>query len=439
MNQEQVVLDVPDHDKLHSYPLDQMCEIQGSLKKRSDTDYEKFKARVVSNGFKYPFFVWVDNDGTVYVLDGHGRREFLLRMKQEGVIIPDQFPCVTVSAANKKEAGIELLHLNSQYGQMIGEGLQEFLKRYEIEAVEIANVQIEPVKVSLSSVLEHIEEEVEEVTSGDDEVPEDVPAITKPGDVWTLNGHRLMCGDSTIADSVKHLIAGDCVDMVFTDPPYNVDLKHRGKRPDEIQEWKDDLSSGDFQSFLDAICANIDTFLKPGGSFYMCQGWKYIHLNIMAIMKTNKLLYHQMIVWHKLWPVMGRTDYIKDFELILYGWKKGATHIFNPGRSKDGDVWQIKKDNPNTYLHLTQKPVKVPERAIRNSSKRGEVVLDFFGGSGSSLIASEKAGRNCRLMELNPHYCDVIVSRWIRWLLENDRSGFVLQLNGEDFEYQKLV
>ena len=149
--------------------------------------------------------------------------------------------------------------------------------------------------------------------------------------------------------------------------------------------------------------------------FYICQGWRNFHLNIQSINQTKDLLYHQLLIWHKMWPVFGRTDYSKDFEVIIYGWKVGDKHRFNLTKGGDVDIWQIKKDSPQNYMHLTQKPLEVPMRAITNSSADGDLVLDLFGGSGSTLIACEKLGRRCVAFELDRKYASVIVDRWERF------------------------
>ena len=247
----------------------------------------------------------------------------------------------------------------------------------------------------------------------DDEVPEvnDV-AISKLGDVWLLGNHRLLCGDATKANDYKALLGDELVDMTFTDPPYGVNYansakdKMRGKNRPILN---DNLGS-EFGPFLEAACRNILSVTK--GAVYIAMSSSELD-TLQAAFRAAGGKWSTFIIWAKNTFTLGRADYQRQYEPILYGWKEGADHFWCGARDQ-GDVWNINKPTKND-IHPTMKPVELVERAIRNSSKSRDIVLDPFGGSGTTFIAAEKSGRQARLIELDPKYCDVIVRRWQDW------------------------
>ena len=247
----------------------------------------------------------------------------------------------------------------------------------------------------------------------DDDVPEmsDTP-ISRPGDVWLLGGHRLLCGDSTVAESYDRLLDGAQVDMVFTDPPYNVNYANSAKdkmRGKDRTILNDNLGDG-FYDFL--LAALTPTVAHCRGGIYVAMSSSELDV-LQAAFRAAGGKWSTFIIWAKNTFTLGRADYQRQYEPILYGWPEGATRHWCGDRDQ-GDVWNIKKPQKND-LHPTMKPVELVERAIRNSSRPGNVVLDPFGGSGTTLIAAEKSGRLARLIELDPKYVDVIVRRWQGW------------------------
>ncbi|MCK4342675.1 MAG: chromosome partitioning protein ParB [Phycisphaerae bacterium] len=282
-----------------------------------------------------------------------------------------------------------------------------------------------------------------------DEVPEppDEP-VTQSGDLWILGEHRLLCGDSGSTDDVDRLLDGQPIHLVNTDPPYNVKVEPRSStaiaaglnsHPDLSKKMhhqsfdvargitdpakarkkmrakdrpleNDFVSAEAFDEMLLAWFANAARVLKPGGSFCIWGGYANLG-NYPAPLKAAGLYFSQGIVWDKQHPVLTRKDMMGCFELAFYGWKEGAGHHFF-GPNNATDLWHVKKVNPQSMVHLTEKPVELAVRAIQYSSRPGENVLDLFGGSGSTLIASEQTGRRAFLMELDPLYCDVIAQRF---------------------------
>lgn len=224
--------------------------------------------------------------------------------------------------------------------------------------------------------------------------------------------HRLLCGDSTNLQDVERLMAGEKADMVFTDPPYNADYKSRGSKALLRKGIKNDSMSDEaFEKFIHGFLSNIIAGAKPGSSLYVCCNWKDSYPRFYRIMSASTVNVSACIVWNKGSGGMGWQDYRYQYEFILYGFLKNKSHNWSGGRAQT-DLWDFNRDARSDYTHPTQKPVILIEKAINNSCKTSESVLDLFGGSGSTMIACEKTGRKCRMMELDPIYCDVILQRW---------------------------
>jgi DNA modification methylase len=285
--------------------------------------------------------------------------------------------------------------------------------------------------------------------------PDDVPgapdaATTVAGDIWVLGNHRLMCGDSSKPADLDRLLDGQSIHLVNTDPPYNVKVEPRSNnaivaglssfalpgKADQHDQQSADLnrypeksrathkklrakdrplandfvSDDEFDRLLAAWFGNITRVLIPGGTFYIWGGYANCG-NYPPVLKRCELYFAQAIIWIKEHPVLTRKDFMGNHEWCFYGWKEGAAHRFF-GPANVPDTWSIKKVNPQSMVHLTEKPVELARRAIEFSSRPGENVLDLFGGSGSTLIGAEMTGRRAFLMELDALYCDVIVQRW---------------------------
>ena len=259
-----------------------------------------------------------------------------------------------------------------------------------------------------------IESEPQAIVEDDaPEVDEENEPITKLGDIWQLGEHRLMCGDSTDEKCVTALMDGKLAEMAFTDPPWNVN--YGAVKEDNAQGYKprtilnDFMGTEDFKNFMHKAfhCLNIAS--KDGAMTYVvmsAQEWG----NMMLTLAMNDYHWSSTIIWNKDRLVLSRKDYHTKYEPIWYGWKDGSRLCPLKDR-KQSDVWDIPRPQKSEE-HPTMKPVELVARAITNSSKKGNIVLDLFGGSGTTLIASEQTGRQCRMMELDAKYCDVIVKRW---------------------------
>ena len=263
------------------------------------------------------------------------------------------------------------------------------------------------------------EEEEKEGLTDPDEVPE-VPAdpVTQPGDLWILGEHRLLCGDSTKAEDMERLMDGKLADLWLTDPPYNVALgmnesveeaKRRNRRTDGKVVQNDEMSDSEFRQFLCLAYGAANDALRKGAAFYIWHADSEGY-NFRGAARDTGWQVRQCLIWTKSSLVMGRQDYHWQHEPCLYGWTPGAGHTWNSDR-KQSTLLQFDKPSRSSE-HPTMKPVELVEYCMGNSSTKGEIVLDSFLGSGSTLIAAEKTGRKCYGMELDPKYCDVIVKRW---------------------------
>ena len=250
---------------------------------------------------------------------------------------------------------------------------------------------------------------------GEDDIPEKVEPRTKPGDVYRMGRHRLMCGDSTLIDNLEKLMEGKKADLWLTDPPYGVAYESSGRRGKDNQHAEiknDSMPLEEMGEFWTSVATNalLSTTDKSSYYWFACQGGdQMMMMMMMSIGRANWKVRHELI-WVKDQMVFGRSDYHYKHEPILYGWKKDGTHEWHSDRKQTS---VLNFDRPKkSEEHPTMKPVELVEYLIGNSTSPGQLVLDTFGGSGTTMIAAEKSNRTANLMELEPKYCDVIVTRW---------------------------
>ena len=255
--------------------------------------------------------------------------------------------------------------------------------------------------------------------SDEDAVPEPPEEpISKPGDLWILGEHRLLCGDSTNLEDVERLMDGEQADMVFTDPPWNVNYGtnlNGGKYKDRTI-LNDHMKQDEWATFVSDVCGCLNVASKPGAIVYLvmsAQEWPQIDKGL----RDADFHWSSTIIWAKDTLVLSRKDYHTQYEPIWYGWKNGSARLVEVADRKQSDLWEVERPKVSE-LHPTTKPIELVERAVNNSSHGRDLVLDLFGGSGSTLIACQKNGRKARLMELDPKYCDVIVKRWEQYTSE---------------------
>ena len=369
--------------------------------RKNDQSVDKVVNSIKEFGFKVPIVIDKNN----VIVCGHTRYKAAKKLGLKAV------PCVV--ADDLTEEQIKAYRLADNKVSELAEWDIDLLGE---ELDGIFDIDMSDFGFDLS------EEEEEETEVIEDEVPEEVEPVAKIGDIWQLGRHRLMCGDSTSITDVEKLMNGNKADMVFTDPPYGIDYsggRSQVVRDKEYGKLKNDDLQGEE---LGKLICNVFNFNKKEADVYICVSPIMQKPFLDYIEQRGKEL-NAVIVWDKKQPGLGYMAYRRQCEFILF--VKGKP--FKKGDTTDFDLWSISRDDATTYVHGTQKPVGVSARAIKNSSKQDDNVLDFFGGSGSTLIACEQLDRNCYMMELDPHYVDVIIDRW-----ESFTGEKAVLLNGQD-------
>jgi DNA modification methylase len=403
-----------------------------------ERDLERLKHQLLRLGVYKPLVCCLEK-GKYTVLGGNMR---IRALKEIGV---KEIEISIVNAKTEKEKIEYALSDNDRVGyyeeDVLAALLQPHLAKLELDdfRVDIGHA------VDLKSILEDYCPDFDESANTLPEI-DDSPAYTKRGEIFQLGRHRLMCGDSGNAGDLDQLLVGSRIQLVNTDPPYNVKLeprsknailmarakgkmshhqafdaaRHRQKKAAKVTVRAKDrplendfVSESEFNALLRAWFGSIARVLDPGRAFYIWGGYANC-ANYPSALKETGLFFSQAIIWVKEHPVLTRKDFMGNHEWCFYGWREKAAHkFFGPANAKD--VWIVKKVNPQSMVHLTEKPVELAERAIEYSSVRKDNVLDLFGGSGSTLIAAEKSGRNAFLMEIDPKYCDVIIQRFAKF------------------------
>lgn len=343
-------------------------------------------------GFKNPCIIDKNN----VLVAGHTR---VLACKKLGIT---KVPCIV--ADDLTEDQIKAFRIADNSSAQVAEwDIDKLMK-------ELDSIDYDMAQFGLAEQMAEIEkiiEENKEVEDDDYEMPEDIEIRIKDGEVWQLGRHRLMCGDSTRHEDVEKLMDGNLADMVVTDPPYNV--AYEGKTEDALKIENDSMSSDDFLNFLNSAFSCMYNALKEGGAFYVWFASRE-HINFETALKMNDLKVREELIWVKNSMTLGRQDYQWRHEPCLYGWKEGASHNWYNDRSQT-TVLEFNKPNRND-IHPTMKPVDLFAYQIKNSSKQGDLVLDLFGGSGTTLIACEELGRKANVMEYDEKYATAIIERW---------------------------
>ena len=367
-------------------------------KQHSDTQVAQIAASIREFGWGAPILV----DGQNNVIAGHGR---LLAARKLGMAEVPVVPMEHLTDVQRKA----LILADNKIGE--NASWDDELLGLELSELQSAGFDLELTGFTSEEWDKLIAGDARnEGLTDDDQVPEVTEtAVSKIGDIWLLGEHKVLCGDATKAEDYKALLGNELADMTVTDPPYNVNYANTAK--DKLRGTNrpilNDNMGTDFGAFLQAACRNILDVTK--GAVYIAMSSSELD-TLQAAFRAAGGKWSTFVIWAKNTFTMGRADYQRQYEPILYGWKDGAQHYWCGARDQ-GDVWQIKKPHKND-LHPTMKPVELMERAVRNSSKTRDIVLDPFGGSGTTLIACEKSGRRARLIELDPKYVDVIVRRW---------------------------
>jgi site-specific DNA-methyltransferase (adenine-specific) len=357
--------------------------------------------------------VLVDEDGEI--IAGHGR---VMAARKLGI---EEVPTMTATGWTKAQKQAYVL-ADNQLPQNAGWDM-------DLLSVEMKDLDAEGFDLSLigfgDDMLANMLVDETAGLTDEDAVP-DVPddPVTVLGDVWLLGDHRLMCGDSTSIDALERLCSPHRADMWLTDPPYNV--AYEGKTKDALKIQNDEMGNDQFRQFLVDSYTAADAVMKAGAVFYIWHADSEGY-NFRGAAHDAGWQVRQCLIWKKQTMVMGRQDYHWKHEPCLYGWKNGAGHLWATDRKQ---TTILEFDRPSrSKEHPTMKPVELFEYQMLNNTKGGDLILDSFGGSGTTMIAAEKNGRHSRLMELDPKYCDVIVKRWC----EFTGKDATLEANGKSF------
>ncbi len=387
---------------IERWPTAKLVPYARNARTHSEEQVAQIAASIVEFGFTNP--ILAGSDGVIVA--GHGRLAAAQKLDLETV------PVVVLDHLTPTQRRALIIADNR-----IAEnaGWDDAMLRIELQSLQEDGFNLDITGFDADALAEIMagEETTVDGQTDDDAVPEvSATTISRPGDVWELGNHRLVCGDATDPKSYELLMADAQANMVFTDPPYNVDYANSAKdkmRGKDRPILNDNLGDG----FYDFLLAALTPMLER------CAGATYIAMSsseldtLQSSFRAAGGKWSTFIIWAKNTFTLGRADYQRQYEPILYGWPEGENRHWCGDRDQ-GDVWNIKKPQKND-LHPTMKPVELVERAIRNSSRPGDIVLDPFGGSGTTLIAAEKTGRIGWLIELDPKYVDVIVRRWQDW------------------------
>ena len=410
-------------DNIARQPIKDLIPYARNSRTHSDEQVSQIAASIKEWGFTNPILT----DETGMIIAGHGR---VLAAQKLGI---DELPVMVASDwtdAQKKAYVIadNKLALNA--------GWDNDLLKVELGELKDLDFDLDLVGFDIDELADIMAEEPSEGLTDEDAVP-DAPEtpVTVLGDVWLLGNHRLMCGDSTSIDAVEKLMDGQKADMVFTDPPYGMSYGGGRARGDHSKLPNgrsikahgmikgDDLKGDDLIGMIRDAVGSAVSVSKSGSAYYVCFPWRTYSefedaLNQVGLEATA------CIVWDKKSIGLGNSNYRPQHEFIFYA-KGDSWH----GDKAQSDVWYMSRGATGEYVHPTQKPVELVEKAISNSSKGGDAVVDVFGGSGSTLIACEKTARDCYTMELDPKYCDVIIKRW----QEYTGQTATLETTGEPF------
>jgi DNA modification methylase len=443
--------------KIERWPVERLIPFARNPRTHSDEQIAQVAASIREFGWTNP--VLVSPDGTV--IAGHARVQAArkLGLTEVPVIVLDY---LTEAQRRALVIADNKLALNASWNDGLLRGLLDDLRadQFDLDLLGFSHDELDALLKGHGTRIQGLTDE--------EAVPEplDEPA-SRRGDVWILGDHRVMCGDSASDADIHCLMAGEHADLANNDPPYNVWVEPRSNnaiatrlrsssglhhnqrlglhlgtskakrttqklRPKDRTLASDFLKDADYDALLRQWFGGLAAVLKPGGVFYIWGGYTNC-ANYLPVLADCGLYFSQAIIWVKNMSVLTRKDFLNSHEWCFYGWKAGAAHYFNPECHNMKDVWEVAKIPSQKTVHLTEKPVELAERIMTCSSRPGEIVLDQFGGSGSTLIAAEKLSRKARLMEIDPYYVDVIVRRW------QDFTGKKAILDGDGRTFEEVA
>ena len=366
--------------------IENLKPYEKNARKHQKENVETIKASIKEFGMCDPIGIWGENN---IIVEGHGR---LMALKELGY---EEVPCIRLDFLSDEQRRAYALAHNKTAEMSDWD--------FDLLDSELDNI----LDIDMTEFGFDMEEEEPEVTEDDYEVTVPEEPKAKLGDIYQLGNHRLMCGNSTILNDVERLMGGCKADMLLTDPPYNLD--YEGKTKDKLKIKNDKMNNENFRQFLVDAFTNADMVMKPGAVFYIWHADSEGY-NFRGACFDAGWTVRQCLIWNKNSMVMGRQDYQWKHEPCLYGWKDGAGHLWAADR-KQTTVLNFERPT-KSELHPTMKPIPLFDYQIKNNTKGGDIILDLFGGSGTTIMACEQNGRCAYTMEYDPKYVDVIIERW---------------------------
>ena len=381
---------------IEHWPLDRLIPHTRNARTHCDQQVAQIAGSIAEFGFVNP--VLIGDDGVLVA--GHGR---VMAAQKLGL---SEVPVIVLAHLTPVQRRAMMIADNQI---ALNAGWNEEMLAAELAALKEEDFDLDLLGFDDTDLDRLLVDTIEQTDKADDVPEPPVDPVTSPGDLWICGNHRVLCGDATVISDVEKLLDGELADMAFTDPPYNVNYANSGDDKSRLNHRPilNDALGNEFGAFLYDACVNLLSVTK--GGIYISMSSSELDV-LQKSFRDAGGKWSTFIVWAKNTFTLGRSDYQRQYEPILYGWKNGSDHFWCGARDQ-GDVWFFDKPHKND-LHPTMKPVALVERAIRNSSKSRDIVLDLFGGSGTTLIAAEQSGRRARLIELDPKYVDVIVTRW---------------------------
>jgi DNA modification methylase len=400
--------------KIERWPIERLIPFAKNSRTHSDAQIAEIAGSIAAFGFVNPVLVGPDQ----VIIAGHAR---VLAARKLGLT---EVPVIVLGHLSETQRRALVIADNRL---ALNAGWDESMLALELAALREEDFNLDVLGFEDEELARLLaEQDAAAGFTDEDEVPQvQETACTAIGEMWLLGQHRLLCGDATSMDVIEKVLDGGLADMVFCDPPYSVG--YVGKTSRKLTIKNDDLGAG-FYDFLRKACANMITACK--GAIYICMSSSELHTLYRAFTDAGGH-WSTFVIWAKHHFTLGRSDYQRMYEPILYGWSEGTQHFWCGDRDQ-GDVWFIKRPMANLE-HPTMKPVELVERALRNSSKTRDTVFDPFGGSGTTIIACEKAGRQARLIELDPQYVDTAVRRWQAF------TGKVAKLDGDGRTFDEVT
>lgn len=392
--------------KIERRKIDQLTAYTYNARTHSEGQIAQIAASIREFGFVNPILIGTDNT----IIAGHARWQAASRLGMS------ELPVIVLAHLSNAQRRALVVADNQLAANA---GWDEEKLRLELAALQAEEFDLGLLGFDDGALQRLLAEQEADVD------PDAVPPVppmptTVPGDLWLLGNHRLLCGDATSREAIDRVVASEPVRMVFTDPPYAV--RYQGKTSKKLTLQNDALGEG-FCDFLRLACTNLIAVCQ--GAIYICMSSSQLHTLYQAFTDAGGH-WSTFVIWAKHHFTLGRSDYQRQYEPILYGWANGVDHYWCGARDQ-GDVWFIPRPLANRE-HPTMKPVELVERAIDNSSRVGDIVLDPFAGSGTTLIACQQRKRRARLIEIDPRYVDVICQRWQRF------SGKPAVLDGRMFQ-----